>query len=267
MRMWWIGGALAAAAMTAGAAQAAVKKVAYPEVKITLTTPYQPDAAFQAMWKSLGDAVAAKDVTALTALVGPMFIWTSRGTVIDQLDPGRDAVHNFKVVFGFRAPGKSEDGGVDGGPFWDVLAGFLADASFYRISTLTSEVCAPMQADVADQAVFEAAQKKIANGDDSGEWYFVATETPLAKAPNDKGPPVGRIDKSAVPVLNTFPAAKDGEQQPPTHAEVLLPSGRSGWVPIAALRPFDHDRLCFAQTIDGKWKVVGYDENEQGDND
>lgn len=258
--------AVAVAMAVAGPASAAVKKVAYPEVKINITSPYQPDAAFQAMWKALGDAVAAKNTTALMSLVGPMFVWTSQGTMIDQLDPGRDAIHNFKVVFGFRATGKNEDGGVDNGPYWDMLAGFLQDATFYKLSELTSEVCGPMQAEVADDDTFEAAQKKITQGDDSGDWYFIATETPVAKAPKDTGPPVAKINKVAVPMLSSFPAAKEGQPEPQaTHAEILLPTGKTGWVPISALRPFDHDRLCFAQAVDGSWKIVGFDESGTGE--
>src|SRR5690242_2155467 len=91
--------ALIVAAATAGSVDAAIKKVPYPEVKVNITSPYQPEPAFQTMWTALKNAVAAKDTAALIALVGPMFIWTSQGTMIDQLDPGRDAVHNFKVVF------------------------------------------------------------------------------------------------------------------------------------------------------------------------
>jgi len=257
---------LTVAAAAAGPADAAIKKVPYPEVKVNIISPYQPEPAFQTMWKALRDAVAAKDTAALIALVGPMFIWTSQGTIIDQLDPGRDAVHNFKVVFGFRAAGKNEDGGVDNGPYWDMLAGFLQDETFYKLSALTSEVCGPMQAEVADQDKFEAAQKKVANGDDSGDWYFVASETPVAKAPNDTGPPVAKISRVAVPMLSSFPVAKPGQPEPQaTHAEILLPSGKTGWVPMSALRPFDHDRLCFAQTPDGQWKIVGYDESGQDD--
>jgi hypothetical protein len=231
-------------------------------VKITLTSPYQPTAAFQTMWTALKKAVAAKDTQAVVALVGPMFIWTSQGTIIDQLDPGRDAVHNFKVVFGFRAAGKDQDGGVENGPYWEMLAGFLEDATFYKLSELTSEVCGPMQADLVDEDVYDAAQKKIGNGEDAGDWYFVAAETPVAKAPNDNGPAVTKINRIAVPMLGTFPPAKQGQPDPvATHAEILLPSGKTGWVPIAALRPFDHDRLCFAQSADGHWKIVGYDES------
>jgi hypothetical protein len=255
---------LIAAAALASPAGATVKKVAYPEVKVDVTSPYKPEPAFQSMWKALGDAVAAKNTAALMALVGPMFVWTSQGTMIDQLDPGRDAVHNFKVVFGFRAAGKDQDGGVDNGPYWDMLAGFLQDVTFSKLSDLTSEVCGPMQIELQNEDTLEAAQKKITAGDDSGDWYAIATETAVTKAPNDQGPPVAKVNKIAVPMLNTFPAAKEGQPEPQaTHGEILLPSGKTGWVPIAALRPLDHDRLCFAKTADGAWKIVGFDESGQ----
>lgn len=256
------------AAVLTTAADAAVKKVAYPEVKINVVSPYEPDTAFQAMWKNFQTAVTTKNTAALMALVGPMFIWTSQGTIIDQLDPGRDAVHNFKVVFGFRAAGKNEDGGVDNGPYWDMLAGFLEDATFYKLSELTAEVCGPMQVEVADEGQFQAAQKKIKSGDDTGEWFAIATETAVAKAPNDTGAPVAKVSRIAVPLLNTFPTAKQNEPEPKaTHAEILLPSGKTGWVPISALRSFDHDRLCFSPTAEGRWRIVGYDEASQDNED
>jgi hypothetical protein len=40
-------------------------------------------------------------------------------------------LHNFKVVFGFREAGKDEDGGVDGEPYWDLLAAFAGDPTAY----------------------------------------------------------------------------------------------------------------------------------------
>jgi hypothetical protein len=50
--------------------------------------------------------VANRDTQALFSLVGPTFVWVSQGGLVDQFAFGRDALHNFKVVFGFREPGK-----------------------------------------------------------------------------------------------------------------------------------------------------------------
>jgi hypothetical protein len=60
----------------ASKAGAAVKKVLYPEVKVKIFEAYRPDAAFKAMLNSFADAVTKKDAQALSALVGPTFVWT-----------------------------------------------------------------------------------------------------------------------------------------------------------------------------------------------
>jgi hypothetical protein len=36
---------------------------------------------------------------------------------VAKINLGRDALHNFKAVFGFRNAGADKDGGVNGGPF------------------------------------------------------------------------------------------------------------------------------------------------------
>ncbi len=61
-----LGGLIAAAlvAMPALPGSAAVKKIAYPEVKVTLNTPYKPDAAFEKMHAALLDAIKRKDAQA-----------------------------------------------------------------------------------------------------------------------------------------------------------------------------------------------------------
>jgi hypothetical protein len=106
------------------------QQVAYPEVKVVLENHYKPDAAFDKVNGAFLDAVQRKDVGALTALVAPTFLWTISDHPADELDLGHDAIHNFKVVFGFRALGEGVDGGVDDGPYWDVLTGLAEEPSF-----------------------------------------------------------------------------------------------------------------------------------------
>src|ERR1700733_2911610 len=116
-----LGGLLTAATLvlpTLGSAQP--RQVAYPEVKVVLENAYKPDVAFDKMVAAFLDAVQRKDLGALTALVAPSFLWTVSDHPAEELDLGRDAIHNFKVAFGFRAFGADVDGGVDTGPFWDA---------------------------------------------------------------------------------------------------------------------------------------------------
>jgi hypothetical protein len=49
---------------------------------------------------------------------------------------------------------------------------------------------------------------------------------------------------------------------PATHVEVLMPNGKSGWVPASAVRPWDSERLCYAKTPKGDWKISAYDQLE-----
>jgi hypothetical protein len=58
-------------------------------------------------------------------------MWTVNIHPADELDLARDAVHNFKVAFVFRAIGEDVDGRVDDGPYWEALTAFAEEPSFY----------------------------------------------------------------------------------------------------------------------------------------
>jgi hypothetical protein len=248
--------ASAAACMVAtNASLAAMKEVPYPLVKLQLDEAYTPDVAFAKMQKSFADAVAKKDAQALFSLVGPMFVWMSQGELSSQFDLGRDALHNFKVVFGFREFGKDADG-----PNWKALTAFAADKFFYAATDTL--VCGPIGATVVDDGIFDTAKQTI-GADDLVEWYFTVAETAATATPTDAGSPVGRVRQLALPVMNVYPPRPAGQSGPPaTHLQVLLPSGKSGWIPISAAVPLVTDRLCYAVTPDGNWKIAGFDQAE-----
>ncbi|MBV9969050.1 MAG: nuclear transport factor 2 family protein [Xanthobacteraceae bacterium] len=256
------GGLIAVAALfSAPPCSAEVKKVAYPEVKVTLEKPYKPDAAFEKMHAAFLDAVQRKDLSALVALVAPTFLWTVSDQPADELDLGRDAIHNFKVAFGFRPLGQDVDGGVDNGPYWEVLATFAEDTSYYVANDAGNLVCGPVAAEVADDKVFDQARRKIDAVNEPVEWYFTLAETSVARAPGDTGAPVGKVGTIALPLIGFYPPEKEGAPPPaPTHFEVLLPSGRTGWVPVAAVRPLETDHLCYARTPAGEWKIAAIDQ-------
>jgi len=250
-------------AASAGSAAGAVKKVPYPEVKIEFAEAYAPDASFQALITSFSAAVASKDAAALFALVGPTFVWTAGGNLTDDFDLGRDALHNFKVVFGFRAAGADADGGVDNGPFWDALAAFAEDHTYYKAFDSGKLICGPLAANAADDNALQQARDKIEPADESAEWYFTLGDTAVAKSPGDRGAPIAKVGRVALPVLSSAPAGKEGETAPaPEFLEVLLPSGKTGWIAAGSARPLAAERLCYAATASGEWKIVGYDQPE-----
>ena len=251
----------AAALVSAGPSVAELKKVAYPQVKVTLKKPYKPDAAFEKMHAAFADAVKRKDLVALTALIAPTFLWTVSDQPADELDLGRDAIHNFKVAFGFRALGQDVDGGVDNGPYWEVLTTFAEDTSYYIANNSGTLVCSPMSAEVADDNALDQARRKIDAINEPVEWYFTLAETSVAKAPGDTGTPVGKVGTIVLPLIGFYPPEKEGAPPPPpTHFEVLLPSGRTGWVPVSAVRPLETDHLCYARTPAGEWKIAAIDQ-------
>ena len=263
-RRRWMTLVLSAFAGTLGLAaspEAAVKKVPYPEVKVEINEAYSPDAKFQALITNFAAAVAHKDAPALFGLVGPTFVWTAGGNLTDDFDLGRDALHNFKVVFGFRAAGADTDGGVDNGPFWDALAAFAEDKTYYKAFDSGKLICSPLGADAVDEDILGQARDKIEPPDEAAEWYFTLGDTAVARSPGDRGAPIAKVGKVALPVLSTAPAGKEGEPAPaPEFLEVLLPSGKTGWIPAASARPLAAERLCYAATASGEWKIVGYDQ-------
>ena len=116
---------------------------------------------------------------------------------------------------------------------------------------------------LADDNVLEQARKKIESGEETADWYFTLAPTAVAKAPNDTGPPVAKVGTVALPALSVYPPVQEGKPAvPATHIEVLLPTGKTGWVPASAVRPLDSERLCYAKTAGGDWKISAYDQLE-----
>jgi hypothetical protein len=252
------------AATVAGASPAsAVQRQPYPEIKVTVAEVIRPDPALQAAMSALAAATAKKDTNALLALVAPGFVWTFDSRIAEEFDMGRTAVHNFKVAFGFRALGKDADGGVEDGPYWSTLSSFAYAGSFYTDSSHVNLVCGPARAWPVDDSALEQARAKLDTAEDTSEWYFIPRHALVMANPNAQGQPMATLSKVAVPVLGFYPKAEKGQPEPQaTHIEILLPSGKSGFIPVATAKPMYGSRLCFARTPDGAWKIAAYDQVE-----
>jgi len=259
MRQHWTATAAAITLLATAAAASAdeIKQVPYPEVKVQVPELFKADAGFQKMQKTLMDAIESKNAQAVASLVGPSFVWTQDGAISDQFDYGGDALQNFKVVFGFRAAGKHADGGVKDGPYWETLYDFAANKDFQKVNDAL--VCGPVTATIVDFDVFDQANQKLGGGD-SIEWYFTLGDMAVTVNPRG-GAVVGQVGKIAMPVLDHFPKSNDDSVMP-TNYKVLLPSGKSGWIPAAITRPLRPERLCYAMTADGSWKIVAYQQPE-----
>ncbi|MCC6946728.1 MAG: hypothetical protein IT539_03090 [Bradyrhizobiaceae bacterium] len=245
--------------LLASAPANAIKKVPYPEIAVRGLPVFKGDPGLDELRKRLTAAVAAKDANAAAALAAPSFEWTAGGVPVDEFDPKRDAVHNFKVAFGFRPAGKDADGPTEVGPQWELLNYFATDETLTQEANSTL-VCGSTAARVTDEAALEDALQRIDEPDDLSEWVYSLGEIALTAAP-DGGAPVAKVKSVAMPIVAVHPAPSGDAAPAPTHFELLLPSGKSGWTPIQGLRPLFIDRMCFAK-VGNEWKIAVYDQAE-----
>ncbi len=236
----------------------ALQKTPYPEVKVEAPPPFRHDPALDAMRKSLAAVVQRKDAKALFALVSPDFTWTADGDPAEQFDPKRDALHNFKVAFGFRPFGKDEDGsGADA--FWILLEDALADPALTPQDDNPDIACGPVTANV-DEDARDRAEQAIAGEDEGVEWVYTLKEIALTEKPTGGGT-VAKVSNTALPVVSRYPAARPGETVTVSFYEVLLPSGKTGWIDADGVDPVGIDRVCYGKDKAGAWKIAGYEQN------
>lgn len=260
MRRFSAAACFLAAVFVAGPASS-LKRVPYPEVLVTALPAFDADASLSEMRKRLADAVAAKDLPGVVAMLSPKFEWTATGGLVDEFDPKRGADHNFKVAFGFRAPGRDADGTTDIGPQWELLSFFATDP------VLTQEngsplVCGTTTAKVADMGALDGAFNRIDEANELSEWIYFVGELELTAEPGG-GASVAKVKSLALPIFGVHPPAKEGSASPsaPTHFELMLPTGKIGWVPVDRVRPLFVDRLCFAK-LGNEWKIAAYEQAE-----
>jgi hypothetical protein len=248
------------AAIAASGPAFAIKKAPYETVRVNVAKVFEPDAAFRTMIASLTAATANKNADALFALVGPTFTWTVSGEPHESFDHGRSALDNFKTVFGFRQPDATAKDSAADGPYWEQIAAFAADGTFFAAPESKNLVCGPLLAEAVNAAVFERVEKKLQTPGESILWYFAMVDSVVRAGPEENSATIGRSGVAALPVLNAHPPQDTDNAPKPTHLEVLLPTGKSGWVPAAAMRALETSRLCYAKTANGDWKIAAFEE-------
>jgi hypothetical protein len=256
-------GFLAVASVLSALPASAIKKVPYPAIEVRPLPVFKGDPALDAARKKFAEAVTGKNLDAVTALVAPDFEWTAGGARVDEFDAKRGPAHNFRVAFGFRAPGRDADGPTDIGPQWELLEYFARDP------VLTQEagsplVCGSTTAKPADLAALQDALNRVDENDELSEWVYFLDELTLTASPTG-GNAVAKLKSAAMPIAAVHPAPPAGDKPvagaAPTHFELLLPTGKTGWAPADKVRPLFVDRLCFAKG-GSDWKIALYDQAE-----
>jgi hypothetical protein len=252
---------LAAAVLFAPAPAAAIKKTPYPEVRVAVPAEAKAEPALAAMRKQLASAISQRNTGQLYAFVGPAFFWNADGEPSEQFDKDRDALHNFKVAFGFRQFGHGSDSENPRDQLWEVLDDITSSAALFQMEGNSGVLCGPLSAEPADDHAMDQAIEQIQSGDEDSEWVYSLAGITLTEKPGGGGS-VETVSKLAMPIAATYPPTQAlGNNPIPTHYQLLLPSGKTGWVDVNAVQTLAVDRLCYGKGADGAWKIVGYDQN------
>jgi hypothetical protein len=252
---------LAAAIAFAPAPAAAIKKTPYPEVRVEVPAEAKAEPALEAMRKQLASAISRRNAGLLYALVGPTFFWNTNGEPSEQFDKSRDALHNFKVAFGFRQFGHDSDSENPRDQLWEVIEDITSGAALFQMEGNPGVLCGPLGAEPADSDAMDQAIERIENEGEDTEWFYSLAEITLTEKPGGGGA-VETVSKLAMPIAATHPPSQAlGNNPLPTHFQLLLPSGKAGWVDVKAIQSLAVDKLCYGKGADGAWKIVGYDQN------
>ena len=261
MRSALAASSLAAAIAWAPAPAAAINKTPYPEVRVEVPAEAKAEPALEAMRKQLADAISRRNAGLLYELVGPNFFWNANGEPSEQFDKKRDALHNFKVAFGFRQFGRNSDSQNPENQLWETLEDIVSDPTLFQMQGNPGVLCGPASAEPIDDNAMDQATERVENGDEDSEWFYSLGEVTLTARPGG-GDAVETVSKLAMPVAATEPPTRAlGNNPLPTHYQLLLPSGKTGWVDVRAVEPLAVDKLCYGRQPDGGWKIVGYEHN------
>jgi len=203
------------------------------------------------MRKQLAEAISKRSPDHVYALVGETFFWTLNGETSEQFDRNRDALHNFKVAFGSDSRDESF--------LWVAFDDASSAPALFPLDGHPGVLCGPLGAE-PDHGAMDQAIERIENGNDS-EWFYSLGQITLTEKPGNGGA-VEKVAKLAMPVAATHPPTQAlGNNPLPTHYQLLLPSGKTGWVDVKAVQPLAIDRLCYGKGADGAWKIVGYEQS------
>jgi hypothetical protein len=200
------------------------------------------DPTFEPFRKQLADVVRRKDRAALQKLVVAQgFFWESETG--DKASKRKSSFENFATAIGLND--KSGSG-------WEIMAAAAAEPTLEPLEDHKGVMCGPASPQI-DEDAFEKLIK--ATGTDAEEWGF----------PHDKGLEVRAAAQPNAPIIETLgmhlvrvlPDDNASASLPPVMMKVVGPSGKIGFVPIAALVPVVFDQVCYTKDSGG-WKVAGY---------
>ena len=209
--------------------------------KVVAVAPAEPmkDPAFEAFRKQIDEVAQRKDRKALAGLVQSQgFFWIGeRGDRADKRKPGID---NLARAIGLD--GKDANG-------WELLIGYVSDASAMPYSDRKDTVCAP-----ADPTFNSDDFDNLVKDTDTDDDDWAIPLRPNLQMRADAKPDSAVVETLGMHFLRVIPE----EDTDSPMLRVMAPSGKVGFVPDDAVAPLANDQICYGKDGGGAWKIVGF---------
>jgi hypothetical protein len=217
----------------------------YGAVALTLPRPLA-DASFEAFRKELAAIVKRRSQADLLNLVVEKgFFWER--DFGGSFEADKSAADNFTRAFHF---------GREIGDTWERLAAIAAERAVSRHETRRGLVCAPGEP-IYNRAALDRLYD--ATNTDGLDWaYPRAASTPVRIVPQPNAALMDTLKLHFVRTLGHSGPENDPDPLANHWAQVVMPSGKTGYVPPASLTTLLVERLCFGKDARGRWRTAGY---------
>jgi hypothetical protein len=213
----------------------------YKPVALKLPTPLN-DASFDAFRKQLGEVAQKRDRAALARLVVAQgFFWEAESG--DKANKQKSGADNLATAIGLSGPR----------PFgWEILAGYASDPTAAPIGERQGVICAPADPVFEDKELEDLAK---ATGTDLGEWGYPVAPNVEVRGSAQRNAPV--VEKLGMHFVRVMPDNAPPPQGQIPMLKIVLPSGKTGFVPGDMVAPLGNDQLCYVKDAGG-WKITGF---------
>jgi len=239
-------GALAAFSVSAqtGGQPAPAPVKPYKIIQIKPPTP-MADASFTTFRRQLVSIASKKDRPALARLVAASFFWIPSDK--DIADKSKPAIDRLATALGLDGEGYG----------WATLGYLAEEPSAAPDPQRQGVVCAPAPP-TYNQAEFEELVKTTQT--DPAEWFYLVRNGVEVRAKAQQKAAV--IEKLGLHLIRVL---QDDQQPNEPLAKVGTPSGKTGYIPVEAVRDLVGRLICYVKEADG-WKIAGYFGGDAGGN-
>jgi len=215
----------------------------YKPVAVRLPAPFT-DASFAAFRKQLAEIAGRKDRAALAGLVVAQgFFW--QGEKGDKADKSKSGIDNLAAALELDA----QDGAG-----WEQLASYARDPAAAPVPAFKGVICSPPDPLFNDQEFENLLKATQTNMEDWG--YPLQAGVEVRATRQASAPVIEKLGLHFVRVLVDESAVNTPPSEAPT-LRIVMPSGKTGFIPAYALAPLGNDQLCYRKDADG-WKIAGY---------